>query len=231
MQADGCRGVFIDAGANQGFHTRYLLAPQNFSRSQYHATHFAKYFGPQAATDSAVCAFLFEPNVFHAPTLHSLASAHNATRTLRVFMSAISGRNADHVVMYNHKNDGGSKNHWAFGARRPSWRPINVSAIDIGGFVRDELIHRRIPPPSYDGAPPPAIVMKMDVEGTCTYTHTHIHTHRAKWLGTLRAFAWRLFHCARLMTLLELTHGVCSPKRLHNATHARQATSSTCSHA
>ena len=42
-----------------------------------------------------------------------------------------------------------------------SHHPVNVSALHFAAWIKDEIVGRRVP----DGAKPPAILMKLDIEG------------------------------------------------------------------
>ena len=153
----------MDVGANRGVHVRYLLEPSKFPRSRYHSTYFAPLFGAQAQHDPTVCSILFEPNMVHAQAHKDLIRRFNTSK-IHSIMAAAAATSSDHVVMYDHRGD--SKHaHWTFGARRPSWRPVNVTAVDLAEFVATQVVGRRVPEPSYAGAPPPAVIMKVDVEG------------------------------------------------------------------
>ncbi|KAL1498630.1 hypothetical protein AB1Y20_013943 [Prymnesium parvum] len=163
--ADGCTHVFLDVGANRGVHVRFLTEPHLFPSSSYLSRgFFARYFGSNFSTDPAVCAFGFEPNAAHAPRLQRLAQLYRSRGRRVEFFSLAAEASAGVVTMYNHRDDA-SASDWRFGTKRPSHRPVNVSAIDLGRFVRHELAGRALPPARGVPSQPPSIVMKLDVEG------------------------------------------------------------------
>ena len=178
---DGCRHVFIDAGANRAVHTRYLMEEppsraKNFSGvfpvSRFlRMGHFKRLFGPDNWWDPTVCAFAFEPNPTHARRLRSLELRLRAAgRRMEVFNAAVSNQTG-RLHFANPSFSATNKSEWGF------QRSLNETAvgvrvvpvIDLAAFVLDELVSRQIPPPPPSMKPAhvrePAIIMKLDVEG------------------------------------------------------------------
>ena len=167
---DGCRHVFLDVGANRGVHVRFLTEPHLFPKSSFLARGFFRdYFGPGFATDPAICAFGFEPNLHHSERLLRLAQSDRARGRRVEFFGLAAEAQAGVITMYDHRGDY-MESDWRFGAKRKSWRPINISAIDLAAFVRHEIANRTIP--AGDG-PPPAVVMKLVRQ--CS-GRAHVHT-------------------------------------------------------
>jgi FkbM family methyltransferase len=158
---DGCRHIFLDVGANRGVHIRSLMEPELFPEALYVKSGFwDEYFGQRYYNDSSVCAFAFEPNVAHAPRLSRLSQFYRAAgRRVEFFPAAVMDK-AGTVTMYDHRGDD-AKSHWRFGGLRGSHHPVNVSAIHLAAWIKDEIVGRNVP----DGAKPPAILMKLDIEG------------------------------------------------------------------
>ena len=164
--ADGCRHVFLDVGSNRGVHVRSLFEPALFPGSMFvNESLWTRYFGPGHASDPSVCAFGWEPNAEHAERLRRLGLYYRAGgRRVEWFHSAAMER-PGLITMYNHRGDA-SASDWRFGRNRPSWHPVNVSAIDLAAWIRDEVVGRRLPPePRGGGRTPPSVLMKLDVEG------------------------------------------------------------------
>ena len=162
---DGCRHVFLDVGSNRGVHVLFLTEPHLFPNSSFLARgFFASYFGPHFATDPAVCAFGFEPNAAHAERLDRLARLYRSAGRRVEFFQVAAQAEAGAITMYNHRGDD-AESDWRFGTKRLSYRPVNVSAVDLSTFIQREIVGRTIPAEPATSRFPPSVVMKMDVEG------------------------------------------------------------------
>lgn len=166
-------------------HSRYLNAWRFFQNA----------FGEGFADDATICAFGFEPNPAHTARLDALGlrlRAHG--RRVEFFHAALSnhtgsisftrgdgissdwGFRASPMPRANYKrhakraSDEQQQQQNDAGRAEPSPQVVHVPLIDLGRFVADELVARQLPQDRLSGgdtppARPPAIVMKMDVEG------------------------------------------------------------------
>lgn len=173
---DGCRHVFIDAGANRAVHTRFLMeGPTVFPISRFlRAGHFARHFGPEYLTDPTTCAFAFEPNPHHARRLRDLELRLRAAgRRVEIFNAAVADRTGSLFFSNPHHNGAGEDKSSDWGFQQTSIHANTtgtfVPVVDLAAFILDELVSRKIPPPPPNMAPadvkPPSIIIKIDVEG------------------------------------------------------------------
>ena len=75
--ADGCRHVFVDAGANIGMHARFLFEPELYPLSSF-TRKFDEHFGTAEDRRSNVCAIEFEPNPAHRNRHQALSQAYSS---------------------------------------------------------------------------------------------------------------------------------------------------------
>ena len=219
---DGCRHVFIDAGANRAVHTRFLMeGPSVFPISRFlRAGHFARLFGPQYVSDPTVCAFAFEPNPHHARRLREMELRLRAAgRRVEIFNAAV----ADHTGSLSFHNPYGvgedQESDWAFQKERSvsaNTTGFRVPVIDLAAFIVDELVSRKVPPAPSNmtlaDVRKPSIIMKLDVEGA-----ELVILERMLALGVLcehlNTVVWEL-HPNYLYTQLEIANAYERHKRL-----------------
>ena len=167
---DGCRHVFLDVGANLAVHVRFLMEGRNvFLRESYSSYYWDSTFGPRYADDSTICAFAFEPNPRHTPALQRLASRLRATgRRFEVIAAAASNESGTRTF-FNPSNVTNLQQTSFSAFNSSGGYSVTVPTIDLGLFVQEELIGRRVPPPpawmNETDVRPPSIAMKLDVEG------------------------------------------------------------------
>jgi len=153
-----------------------------FPRSRYLSWgYFAEYFGPSFVTDRSICAFAIEPNPIHARRLRHLtmrlradgrraevlhAAASNQSGTLSFYQRTDERTESDSGVGF------GAKHEEANGKNRTlRYETVRIPMMDLGLFILQELVNRTIPSDGVQSnvAPgdvrPPAILMKLDVEG------------------------------------------------------------------
>mmetsp|Transcript_13223 Transcript_13223/g.28143 ORF Transcript_13223/g.28143 Transcript_13223/m.28143 type:complete len:308 (+) Transcript_13223:301-1224(+) len=186
-QADGCRYVFLDVGANVGIHTRFLFEAWRFPRSVYASRIFDQYF-PAARNRSDVCAFAFEPNPAHLPRLQALQKSYRAYGW-RVGIIPVAASAADGTLQFLQLRTAREKKHldWGFSESPPDGRFVHhaatgeavvvdnssnklqrhtVKAIDLSKWLWRHVHYRRVPEKKLPSDVPPAVVMKMDIEGS-----------------------------------------------------------------
>lgn len=182
--ADGCRYVFLDLGANMAMHDRFLFDPERYPKAFYPRMIFDEFFPESRQSRSDVCAFAFEPNPIHVDHLKNLESAYSAKgHRLTVFNAGV-GTSAG-TLPFCHNNhsivrESQVHNEWGFhacwdcstfvDARKRDlcylWQiPVDVPVIDLSSWMLHHVLKRHIPPPLTHKDPPPAVVIKMDIEG------------------------------------------------------------------
>ena len=175
--ADGCYHVYVDVGSNVAvqYHKLWdpalLLAsgPDIWGDSDMRVMpHFERYFGPAPRAD--VCAFGFEPNPNHSALLRRTV-AHYAAADLRMTIFEAGAGTFDGLGVV--KSDGDAiNNEWATSitplaaGEVPPASAIVIPIKNIVSWILPNVINRRLPPAAGAGARPPAIVMKLDAEGS-----------------------------------------------------------------
>lgn len=180
--ANGCRHVFLDLGANIGMHTRFLFEKVRYSRSPYQKI-FDKWFGSER---HSVCAFAFEPNPEHVSRHRLLEKAYNPRGWhYRAFSFAVGSYNGTQTMYKNARREKiatGQNRTWMVGfstvdrefdrkgadskynlAERQ--QKVVVPVVDIAEFIDQQVIGRRYSKTSKSSRPP-AVVIKMDIEGS-----------------------------------------------------------------
>jgi len=191
--ADGCRYVFLDAGANIGMQTRKLFEADKVSgclqtgdRHRCYKDLFTDAFGTiqqRRRPEWGVCAFLFEPNPVHTLRLKQLEAAYRKQGwRVWAFTETGVGDGDGEGVLYRDSDErpgdpwykpgehpmaisaSTTRNHGRGGAR--------VAIVDLARFMLEQVAPRRLPqqaPAGGEGgeplAPPPAVILKMDTEG------------------------------------------------------------------
>jgi len=181
---DGCRHVFLDMGTNTGVQIRKLYEPHLFPNASVLPI-FDKFFGPIGERDlQSICTVGFEPNVMHNEELVKLEERYQDCGW-QVYIALATGvgieEKSDLEFVY--------KKVW------PGERPgealtdplggmgrflddgnyakdivegtmFNVRQIRIADFIKGVVATRRFErDPNSPNKYPPAVVMKLDVEG------------------------------------------------------------------
>ena len=194
--ADGCRYVFLDAGMNIGIHSRFLFEPQRYPKARYPSEVFSGLFGDdrsRPSSQSGICSFGWEPNPLHATRLKDLENAYRARGWRTHFFSAGVGNRNGTATWYRTNSPEEKKNkEWGLTQhlQRPLQRSTEVEApiVDFAAFIINEVRGRIIP--KVDRGPPPAVILKMDVEGAEYETLVHMILQGALCDVNMLTFEW-----------------------------------------
>ena len=177
---DGCYHVFVDAGANIGIHTRFLFEPSKFPRSSFRKV-FDKYFGADR-DPLTTCAVAFEPNPMHRAH-HLCQQALYERRGWRyVPIASAVGARAGNLTFYANIRreaqfhgstskalgvgfgvaDREGANAGKYRQATPQ-RKIVRPVVDFSAFLLQTVASRKLP--TTKSLTPPAVIVKMDVEG------------------------------------------------------------------
>jgi len=163
---DGCRHVYLDMGTNIGIQIRKLYEPQLFPDASMLPI-FDKYFGPQATRlrAGAVCAVGWEPNPAHTPVLVRLEEAYNRCGW-KVKIHTQTGVGSRQQETHYKAIDYAKKGDGIGGQIRDSAEDgtTRVATTRIAEFINNVVAARRIPKGRGEELPP-AVIMKLDVEG------------------------------------------------------------------
>jgi len=176
--ADGCHHVYVDVGTNVAVQYHKLWDPALLLASGADPwgdsemrilPFFERFFGPAPRAD--VCAFGFEPNPNHSALLRRTV-AHYAAADLRMTVFEAGAGTFDGMGVV--KSDGDAvNNEWATSitplaaGETPPPSAIVIPIKNIVAWIVPNVVNRRLPPaPGASHARPPAIVMKLDAEGT-----------------------------------------------------------------
>jgi len=160
---DGCSHVYLDVGSNVGVQIRKLYDGRSVYPDAPVHDIFDKYFGKD---HSKVCAIGFEPNPHHTKRLKAIQGCYQALgfRMSFVFAAASS---TDGQATFN--IDGvGWANEWSSSlvatdkiSKNKGFFKHTVPTIDLAKFINNVVARRKIP-----AGVPPAVVMKLDIEGS-----------------------------------------------------------------
>ena len=168
--ADGCRYVFLDVGSNIGNHVRFLYEAEKFPGSSY-AKIFNETF-PVYRGRPDVCAFGWEANSAHVPWLNRLQQAYKQQGWLAHWFAPVAVADKDGTIEFWHVNDTYDKSHneWGYSMRHRNQLGAGfkevVRAMDLARWINAHVHRRRVPDAIREDDPPPAVVMKMDIEGS-----------------------------------------------------------------
>lgn len=181
---DGCHHVFLDCGANVGSNIASLFAPPaaNKRKAGSLLRAFERYFGADVLERRAsVCAIAVEPNEHHAGALEEMRARHRAAGWRTYFLprvaSTIDGRPVS--FFFDASKRGRAHNEWGASIysisqnRRGSRNESKaVLTLDIARLLQARIVPRRLPTtapvasaPAGPSRRPPAVVVKMDIEG------------------------------------------------------------------
>lgn len=213
---DGCRHVYIDLGTNVGVQIRKLYEPERFPGAPALAV-FDEFFG--AGDRSDVCAFGFEPNPRHGVALDAVVTRYSEPgRAVSVERAAVGCADGRGRLIPDTRPDARINAEWgaAVAALSPEVRTRDlggVRIVDIVAWLERHVLHRRVP--SSSNTMPPALVMKIDVEGSdesvLRYLHargalcafSHVHYERAHVSDTAAAELQSALKAAGCRTRVE----------------------------
>ena len=182
---DGCHHVFLDVGANIGIHSRFLFEPTAFPDASFRKI-FDTYFGADR-DPSTTCALSFEPNPTHRVhhTRQKKLYARHGWR-YEPIASAVGARagnltfysNIRRETQYLSKGNGlrkalgvgfgladregaGAGEYSQATAQSGIVRPV----VDLAAFLLEAVAGRALPRANASSTRPPAVVVKLDVEG------------------------------------------------------------------
>ena len=162
--ADGCLHVYLDVGTNVGIQFRKLYTPEKYPNALIR-DEFVRYFGVGKRED--VCAFGWEPNPHHKADLLRLQDGYRALgRRITINTEAAAGIFDGKGIF---KTDNDPKNY-EWGSKvvpvQPGESPPAdaVLVVDIAAWIVKNVLHRRVP--NATGGLKPAVVMKLDIEGS-----------------------------------------------------------------
>jgi hypothetical protein len=175
--ADDCFHVYLDLGTNIGVQIHKLYHPKAFPGSPVRNV-YNRYFGAEPEHRNRVCSFGWEPNPRWAPMHRSIERHYRDKGTNVTIYSAGAGVEdgwaqfvsdgdleykewGGSVQPFEEKGDGGEGPAAAAAARPPG----SVRIMNVVQWVIDNVAHRRIPPANV-GDRAPAVVMKLDIEGS-----------------------------------------------------------------
>ena len=181
---DNCYHIYIDMGTNVGYQIQKLYEPFKFYNNPTN-TLFTKYFG-NLEQRQQVCSFGFEANPLHASTLQRLETYYRTMgRRVTLFAPIAIHTTAGNITFY--RDPGAAKKDHEHGASittatlkdQKNLISVIVNTIDIGCFVRREILDRKVPFPSSSNFShlKPRIVMKSDIEGHDSIVLTHLLNH------------------------------------------------------
>ena len=227
--ADGCHHVFIDVGANIGMHSRFLFEPDQYPLSPFNKRVFNRYFGAHRDLRST-CAISFEPNPRHAARHKKLEAAYARRGWRYVPIHAGVGPKAGNMTFYTNMR----RERKSLGAAGPEALGIGFSSVDreqmrtgtdakynfdsaqqaitrpvvdLATWIQAHVEQRRLPPAA-TGWLPPAVVVKMDVEGAEFAIVPRLLQERALCAVNFISFEWHTTH-----KFLPL-HFVASPQNI-----------------
>lgn len=201
---DGCHHVYIDLGTNVGVQIRKLYEPSLFPGAPILPI-FDAYFGTGNRSDA--CAFGFEPNPRHKTALDVVEARYaQPDRSVSVERAAVGCADGIGRFIPDTRPDARDNAEWgaAVAALPPGVRApgaVAVRIVDIAAWLERHVLQRQVPGPLLhraaaqergEGGPPPhprppALVMKLDVEGAdegvlrcllargalCAFSHVH----------------------------------------------------------
>jgi hypothetical protein len=164
--ADGCIHVYLDVGTNVGIQFRKLFTPDKYPDALIR-DEFLRYFGPGKRED--VCAFGWEPNPHHALDLLRLQDGYRALgRRITINTEAAAGL-FNGLGVFKSDND---KKNFEWGSKvepvKQGEPPPSdaVVVVDIATWIESNVLRRRTPNATSASGLKPAVVMKLDIEGS-----------------------------------------------------------------
>lgn len=176
---DGCYHVFLDAGANIGTHSRFLLEPSKYPNAENARKAFELAFGPPETRDPRdFCAFAFEPNPAHRERHALLKKAYDAMGWRYVPVEAGLGDTEGESITFWHNDHNPTENaEWGFSVVNrlgKSSQSETVAIIHFARWIENEIVGRKMPEKVYgtysnqhshnDGREG-KVALKLDIEG------------------------------------------------------------------
>jgi len=164
---NGCHHVFLDIGSNVGVQITNVYEGKN---SRMKPT-FDRLFGPVADRAELVCSVVMEPNPHHADVLRGLKRRYAPARILVLNGTAASNRDGTQpfFILGSHPmyHEWGSSLLDRAGGSSADRGHVDIRTVDLARWTHREVLRRAPKPHSKrrSAALPPAVVMKLDVEG------------------------------------------------------------------
>jgi len=167
--ADGCYHVFIDAGANIGMHTRFLLEPSLYPKAWIARKFFVAHFGPEVLRDNRdFCIFAFEPNPIHVARHEEMRSAYSAMGwRYHFFPAGVGDKNDGKLTFYDIGDELGFTTILKRSCIENKCPQHQVPVYRLSDWIEREVHGRKISSQGYGGkgyVSGPRVVMKMDIE-------------------------------------------------------------------
>ena len=181
IEVDGCRHVFIDLGCNLGSNVAALYEfphePQGRRAKSSLNRAFERYFGTSAQQRQRdACAICVEPNLHHAERLRLMETEHRKAGWRTTFLpraaSDVDGRELN--FFFDGSRRGRKHGEWGASVfstkdNRGTDGVANASAptltLDVARLLQQRVLPRRLPASTGD-AKRPAVIIKMDIEGS-----------------------------------------------------------------
>ncbi|XP_059086072.1 uncharacterized protein LOC131882819 [Tigriopus californicus] len=162
---DGCRYVYLDVGSNVGIQVRKLFEPDLYPDALVHKVFNEAFGNPRDL--SVICSVGFEPNPNHSKKLSQIEKHYaKCGWNARFFKeSAVSNREGFTSFF---TDDDQYNLEWGAGLVGGKNKRLvsNVTLIRLAAFIVDVVGTREIPDAVNLKDPPPAVVMKVDIEGS-----------------------------------------------------------------
>jgi len=161
---DGCATVFLDIGSNAGTQLQHVFQPElrpGASIQSYYDEFLGK--GAQRARDRGLCAIAMEASPTTEAHLVALRDSYIG-RGLRVALflrTAVGVRNGTADLSFVPPSNAHQSTR-SLGAMPtgPRARHVAVSVVDLGQFIRQHVISRKLPAGAVS-----RVVMHLDIEG------------------------------------------------------------------
>lgn len=167
--ADGCRHVYLDVGSNIGVQVRKLYQPELYPNSPVLEI-FDKVFGgnttrTKKTEHSGLCSFAFEAHPSHTEHLTNLSKCYQKAGWRAVWFTPVAVAAYDGNISFFTQHTFRMEVAASIFDFSQQKDKLIIPAYDLARFVREE-ISERIYPPAKEGDLPPAVVMKLDIEGS-----------------------------------------------------------------
>lgn len=162
---DGCRHVYVDVGSNVGIQVRKLFEPDLFPDAPVHSI-FNEAFGKPRDL-SVICAVGFEPNPNHSKKLSQIENHFEECGWTAKFFKESAVSNREGVTSF-YTDDDQNNLEWGAGLVGGGNKRLvsNVTLIRLATFIIDVVATRTIPAAKNPNELSPAVVMKLDIEGS-----------------------------------------------------------------
>jgi hypothetical protein len=166
-ELDGCYHIYLDVGSNVGIQVRKLFEPKLYPNANVLSV-FETYFGPaddNGNRQETVCAVGFEPNARHTPALQDIEQAHTACGWRSHFYTETAAAHDYGTIDFFSDND---MRHREWGgsivAKSGGKATSTAKKMRLADYVLERIATRDIPESA--STRKPAVLMKMDIEGS-----------------------------------------------------------------